>query len=90
MKVCASINYGPYQNGHKRFDSVKEAISFFREEIVDNYYFTPEFSEYEYSDYGVMDLYPQCDRCTDGATFHDYPMSRYGVGRRGGLVKVVI
>lgn len=91
MKVCASINYGPFSNGHERFDSIKSAIEYFREAVVDNPYLELEFEDgYEYSNYGCMDLYPQCDRCYDGATFHDYPMARYGIGRRGGLRKVLI
>ena len=91
MKVCASINYGPYQTEHERFDSIKVAVEFFRDHVVDEWNFTPEFSgDCEYSDYGIMDLYPQCDLCSSGATFHDYPMARYGVGRRGGLRKVSI
>lgn len=90
MRVCASINYGPHQNGHERFDSVAEAIEYFRREVIESPYLCIEFSDYPYADYGVMDLYPQCDLCTDGSTFHDYPMARYGIGKRGGLHKASI
>lgn len=62
MRVCAHINFGPYTNGHERFDSVDQAISY----------------------------YPQCDQCDSAANYHDYPMSRYVVGPRGGLAKEVI
>ncbi|AEK10063.1 hypothetical protein FDH96_gp104 [Mycobacterium phage Rey] len=92
MQVCAHINYGPFTNGHETFPTMGAAVDFFRREVVDNPYLTTEFSEdSEYSDYGVMDLYPHdgCD-CSDGMNFHDYPMVRYGVGRRGGLRRVAV
>lgn len=91
MKVCASINAGPFNNFHERFDSVSEALEYFRSRLVDNPYLETEFEDdCDYSNYGVMDLYPQCDQCYTGATFHDYPMARYGIGRRHGLRKVAI
>lgn len=89
MKVCASLNTGPFMNFHKRFDTIHQAVAFFKEEVIDNPHMELEFSDgLEYSNYGTMDLYPQCDQCFSGATFHDYPMSRYGIGRKRGLVKV--
>ncbi len=91
MKVCAHINYGPYANGHKRFDSISSALAYFREEVVGNPYLTTEYDDaYEISNYGIIDLYPQCDSCQDSMCFHDYPMARYGIGRRGGLRKAHI
>lgn len=95
MKVCAHINVGPHQNVYHKFDSITAAVAHFRDEVVGNPYVPIQFNDDdgyrpEYSDYGVMDLYPQCDRCDHGATYHDYPLRRYGIGRRGGLVRVSI
>lgn len=88
MRVCAHINFGPYTNGHERSDSVDQAISYSRKEVVDSPFIhgSTEESDGCY----VMDLYPQCDQCDSAANYHDYPMSRYVVGPRGGLAKEVI
>ena len=80
MKVCAAINYGPFNHGHKRFDTIREAVRYFTNEVAGVDWGTG-------TDEQVMDLYPQCDDCTDGETYHDYPMVRYTVGPRGGVVR---
>lgn len=83
MKVCASIHYGPWNNGHARFDSIAAAQAHFAREVAGTDFGTG-------TDEQVMDLYPQCNECFDGATFHDYPMIRLGVGPRGGVRREVI
>lgn len=93
MRICAHINHGPFQNGRKRFDSIREAVEYFRAEVLDNYY-TPgpdALSEEERDGLYIMDIYPELDddgkpcECDDAMNFHDYPMRRYGMGPRGGL-----
>lgn len=79
-KVCAHITYGPFNQGHERFSSVKDAVEHFKNEVAGTDYGTG-------TDEQAMDLYPQCDDCTSGMNFHDYPMSRYSVGPKGGVHK---
>jgi hypothetical protein len=78
MKVCAHINYGPFNRGHERFDSVGSAVAYFAREIAGEDFGTG-------TDEQVMDLYPVCDDCDGAVNFHDYPMVRYSVGPRGGI-----
>ena len=80
MKVCASINLGPFNRTAERFDSIAAAVAYFRSEVAGQDYGTG-------TDEQVMDIYPQCTNCTAGMTFHDYPMARYAVGPRGGVTK---
>lgn len=83
MKVCASINYGPFNHGAERFDSIAAATAYFAREVAGTDFGTG-------TDEQVMDLYPQCDDCTSGATFHDYPAIRLVVGPRGGIRREAI
>jgi len=88
MKVCASINLGPYNHEAVMFDSIAKAVAYFRTYVAGIDYGTG-------TDEQVMDLYPQCNtsaglRCHAGATFHDYPMTRYAVGPRGGVQRVIV
>jgi hypothetical protein len=85
MKVCASINLGPFNHEAIMFTSIAEAVRYFRSEVAGIDYGTG-------TDEQVMDLYPQCKtsaglRCHSGATFHDWPMVRYAVGPRGGIAR---
>jgi hypothetical protein len=82
VKVCAAINLGPFNRTHKRFDTIGEAVRYFTDEVAGVDYGTGVDDQ-------VMDLYPQCEDCYSGATFHDYPMVRYTVGPRGGVVRHV-
>lgn len=73
-------------DGHEMFPSISTAVDYFRSEVAGIDYGTG-------TDEQIMDLYPQCEtsaglRCHSGATFHDYPMVRYQVGPRGGVVRV--
>lgn len=88
MRVCAHINYGPFNNGHKRFDTIALALGYFRAEVIDNPYRSGTSDE-EDGCY-TIDLYPQCARCTGTECWHDYPMARYDVGPRNGLRSVRI
>lgn len=85
-KVCAHINYGPFQNGHKYFDSEKAAIEYFRSEVIDSPYRngTSDESDGCYALHLYFDT--DCD-CDDAMNFHDYPDRAYSVGPRGGLRK---
>lgn len=83
MKVCAHINYGPFNHGYKAFDSVSDAVRYFRSEVAGIDYGTG-------TDEQVMDVYPQCDECSRDECYHDYPMARYAIGKRGGVVKAHI
>lgn len=81
MKVCAHINPGTGSMAahHKRFDTIKDAVDYFQN-VVDDPLITP-------TEDTVMDLYPQCDECSDLMNFHDYPMARYIVRSRGRVVR---
>jgi hypothetical protein len=78
MKVCASIHYGPWNHGVERFDTVAAAVEYFRRNVAGEDFGTGDSDQ-------CMDIHPQCGLCTDGATFHDYPLARYVVGPRGGV-----
>lgn len=84
MKVCASINLGPWNHEAKQFDTIGEAVAYFTRYVAGVDYGTG-------TDEQVMDLYPQCEpngwQCSSTETFHDYPMTRYAVGPRGGIVR---
>jgi len=86
MKVCAHINYGPFNNGHKRFDSSEEAVAYFTAEVagVD---FGTGLGDVEEGTAQTIDLYPQCDDCKDGENYHDYPMSRYHADSAGDVTE---
>ena len=95
MRVCAHINYGPFTNGQRKFDSIKQAIDYFRTEVVDNYYRsgTTDESDGCY----VMHLYHPFDQysgesceCDNTSNYHDYPFAAYSVGPRNGLRKDTI
>ncbi len=83
MKVCAHINYGPFNHGHKRFGSVSAAVRYFTSEVAGTDYGTG-------TDEQCLDVFPQCEDCTSGMCFHDYPMARYELGPRGGVRKAAI
>lgn len=88
MKVCASINLGPWNHEAIMFESIGRAVDYFRSEVAGVDYGTG-------TDEQVMDLYPQCKtsaglRCHSGATFHDYPMTRFVVGPRGGIQRQIV
>jgi hypothetical protein len=84
MKVCAWINTGPFQNRNERFDSIAEAVDYFRREVADPCSRQGYCTDDNDGCY-VMDLYEQCDRCAPMMNFHDHPMVRYSVGPRCGL-----
>jgi len=89
MRVCAHINYGPWNNGHERFATVADAVEHFRNLDADPY---GPVSEVVPGEHPVMDIYPEltdgvaCD-CTATMNFHDYPAARYVFGPLGGVVR---
>lgn len=89
MKVCAHMNLGPYQNAHFRADSTSEAIEFFKNSLVSIYGNTKN-AYTDNQEPPVMDIYQQCDDCDAMMNFHDYPMTRYEVGKFGGIKKVSV
>jgi hypothetical protein len=83
MKVCASINLGPFNHEAIMFENIAGAVEYFRSEVAGVDYGTGTSDQ-------MMDLYPQCGtssglRCHASAIFHDYPILRYAVGPRGGI-----
>lgn len=91
MKVCAHmIGNGYMTASFGRFDSIATALDYFKSEIVRREYSGWSFGDFKINQEVVIDLYPQCNDCTDNECHHDYPMSRYEVGKRGGLVKVIV
>lgn len=86
MKVCAHFCLSPYQHCHERFDSSAQAKAWLWNYLHCDGNLGPYDPEYPI----VMDLYPQCSDCNSTMNFHDYPMTRYEVGPRGGIRKVCI
>lgn len=80
MKVCASIAYGPFNIHVERFDSITAAVDYFRREVAGTDFGTG-------TDEQCIDLYPQCPDCQRDMVFHDYPLARYSVGPRGGVMR---
>ena len=72
MKVCAHYNLGPFDRHHMRADSVKAALSEFRDGLVANYYGDLKgILERTGEDYAPrISFYPQCDECTTQMCFH--------------------
>lgn len=91
MKVCAHYNLGPFDQHFGRFDSVKDAISEFRNSLDAFYGCLDGILDRTGEDYAPsISLYPQCDDCSSHMCFHDYPMSVYKIGPRGGIRKEMI
>lgn len=90
MKVCAHYNLGAFDQQYMRADSVKAALAEFRDGLVANYYGDLKgIVDRTGEDYApTISFYPQCDDCNSNMCFHDYPMSRYQIGNRGGIRKV--
>ena len=86
MKVCAHFCLSPYQHHHQRFDRIYEAVGWLWKYLIQDGNLGPYDENYPV----VMDLYPQCEDCNSQMNFHDYPMSRYQVGPRGGIRKVYV
>lgn len=86
MQVCAHFNLSPYQHHHERFGSVHEAKSWLWNYLVPQGNLGP----YDPDHPVVMDLYPQCEHCTSEMNFHDYPMTRFTVGPRGGIRRTAV
>lgn len=84
MKVCAHYNYGPFANGHGRYDSIKDALYGFEMLLRVVGIDSGDGEHY------TIDLYPQCSECDSQMNFHDYPMARYELGPRGGLARQCI
>ena len=82
MKVCAHINGGPFQRWHERFASVALAVEAFRVSMAELSVKTGDGEHY------TLDLYPQCDDCDSAMNFHDWPMTRFQLGPRGGLQRI--
>ncbi|QNJ59254.1 hypothetical protein SEA_MRMIYAGI_40 [Mycobacterium phage MrMiyagi] len=91
MKVCAHMNLGPFKNHHERFESASDAVENFRESLEAFYGDLKGIVERTGEDYRPsLDLYPECSDCNSHMNFHDYPMTRYEVGNRGGIRKVIV
>lgn len=85
MRVCASINWYPFQHEAQRFGSIRAALDYFGEHADRGF-----VSAYD-DERATMDLYPDEHAagmvCDSVATYHDSPMVRYTVGPRGGIRK---
>lgn len=87
--VCAHIVTQPFQHERHRFGSIADAVAYFRRHVVAS----PYGAEPVPGEYPIMDLYPERDEngiacgCDSAMNFHDYPMVRYSVGPRGGIVR---
>jgi hypothetical protein len=81
MKVCAHYNYGPFAHEHERYHSIADALYGFTLLLAVVGVDTGDGEHY------TIDLYPQCSECDSQMNFHDYPMTRYQLGPRGGLAR---
>lgn len=89
MKICAHMFLSPYSSDcshHKRFDSVANA----RHWLWNYLYREGMLGPYDPDHPVGMNIYPQCNDCTDMMCFHDYPMYQIVVGPRGGIKKVEV
>lgn len=88
MKVCAHMNLGPFSHHHSVANTISEAVENFRDSLDAFYGDLSGILERTGEDNApTLDLYPACDDCSAQMCFHDYPMSRYTVGPRGGIRK---
>ena len=88
MKVCAHYNLGPFNQHFMRCSTKAKALSEFREQLEIFYGDLEGILERTGEEYAPsISLYPQCDDCASNMCFHDYPMSHYRVGPRGGIRK---
>lgn len=91
MKVCAHYNLGAFSQHHDKFDSIKNAVEFFRDSLESYYGDLSGILERTGEDCRpTMSLYPACDDCTDNMCFHDYPQSVFTVGPRGGIRREIV
>jgi hypothetical protein len=96
MKVCAHMNLGPHVNVYLDAPSISYAVREFRHRL-ERHYGVVDGSILERTglDYApCLDVYSPCPaatlglHCSDTENFHDYPMLRYRLGPRGGIVRV--
>ena len=94
MRVCCTINYAPFVNGRKRFDTLGEALDYFRREVADSPDRTLGTDDadgcYFMSVYPELDRYGKPCECDNVCCYHDYPIAYYTVGPRGGVRKEAI
>lgn len=78
---CAWFAVGGNQ-WNERFPTFAAALDEFRR-VQDEFGFdtVPEVQQ------STLDLYPVCADCTGGENHHDYPMARFVIGIRGGIVR---
>jgi hypothetical protein len=84
MKVCVHANYGPFNNGFGRYDTMAQALDMFRVDLRALGIDSGDGEHY------TLDFYPQCEECNSLMCFHDYPMARYELGPRGGMRRVTV
>jgi len=86
-KYCAHINLGPWNRMQRYFPTIGAAVDYFRSEIRGEDFGTGTEDQ-------VIDLYIAKDQhsdekceCNESENYHDYPLVRYSVGPRGGVVR---
>ena len=89
MKYCVAFNVGGNQ-GHERYRTLGDVRSELRRAHEAMGFATVTTREGEVVQADTADIYPVCDDCHNGATYHDYPIRRYQIGPRGGVVDVII
>ena len=87
-KYCVAFNVGGNQ-WHGRHESFADAVNTLRA-THKTFGYTTMICQGEVVQADTADIYPICDDCHDGATYHDYPIRRYQIGPRGGVVCVGI
>lgn len=80
MKVCAHIQLGPFNREHKRFNTIRHAITYFTNEVAGIDFGTGTSEQ-------SMWLNEQCPDCWSEANFHEFPIVIVQVGPRGGIVR---
>ena len=98
MKVCAHMNLGPHVHDYVTAASINDALRCFRRRLEQHYgVIDKTIAEIRHPDeMPALDLYPACAEeshrdgmhCNSQMNFHDWPMTRFQVGPRGGIRRV--
>ena len=89
MRVCAHMILGPFSHHHMVAATIGEAVQNFTDSLEGYYGDLSGILERTGEEYAPnLALYPACDDCNSEMCFHDYPMTRYVVGPRGGINRI--
>ena len=85
-KYCASLSVGG-NLWHERVRSFAEGVDQLRKAHDAMGFDTVINADGDVVQQSTLDMYPVCDDCTNWMNFHDWPMARFVIGVRGGIVR---